>query len=64
MVLNARIGEAAFRESDLLAFELAIESGHPGSVMCSYNRLNGPYACENEPLLTGVLKQDWAGRGG
>ena len=38
-------------ESDLLAFELAIERGHPGSVMCAYNKVNGPYACGNSFLL-------------
>jgi beta-glucosidase len=58
-VLDARIGEAAFRESDLLAFEIAIEKGKPGSVMCAYNRINGPYACENPFTLTQVLKTDW-----
>jgi beta-glucosidase len=62
-ILDARIGEAALRESDLLAFEIAIEKGQPGSVMCSYNRLNGPYACENGPLLSGALKRDWGWKG-
>ncbi|MGN6376410.1 MAG: glycoside hydrolase family 3 protein, partial [Sphingomonas sp.] len=59
MVLDARIGEAALRESDLLAFEIAIERGHPGSVMCAYNKVNGDYACENDFLLNQVLKHDW-----
>jgi beta-glucosidase len=59
MVLDARIDEAAMRETDLLAFELAIEAGHPGSVMCAYNRVNGAYACENNHLLNDVLKTDW-----
>ena len=58
-VLDARIGDAALRESDLLAFEIAIERGRPGSVMCAYNRLDGDYACENDALLNGVLKRDW-----
>ena len=58
-VLSAEIGEAALRESDLLAFEIAIKDGHPGSVMCSYNRLHGTFACENRFLLTDVLKRDW-----
>jgi len=60
MALDARIGEAAFRESDLLAFEIAIEQGQPGSVMCAYNRVGGVYACENPDLLNGVLKRDWS----
>jgi len=59
MALDARIGEAAFRESDLLAFEIAIEDGRPGSVMCAYNRVGGVYACENPDLMTSVLKTDW-----
>ncbi len=57
--LSARIGEAALRESDLLAFELALEGGHPGSVMCAYNRVGGTYACSSDMLLNGVLKGDW-----
>lgn len=57
--LSANISPAAARESDLLAFEIAIETGHPGSVMCSYNRVNSVYACENDWLLDKVLKDDW-----
>lgn len=60
---DARIEEAALRESDLLAFELAIARGQPGSVMCAYNHVNGPAACGNHHLLTDVLKQDWFYRG-
>lgn len=59
MVLDAVIDEAALRESDLLAFEIALESGKPGSVMCAYNRINGAYGCENRFLLTQVLRKDW-----
>jgi beta-glucosidase len=59
VVLDARIDPAATRESDLLAFEIAIERGRPGSVMCAYNQVNGSYACENDWLLNEVLKTDW-----
>ncbi len=58
--VNAVIGEAALRESDMLAFEIAIEKGHPGSVMCSYNLVNGAYGCGNNYTLNQVLKGDWA----
>ncbi len=58
-LVDARIGMAALRESDLLAFELAIEGGRPGAVMCSYNLLGGIHACENPTLLEKVLRQDW-----
>ena len=59
MVVDARIDEAALRMSDLLAFEIAIERGRPGSVMCAYNKVNGDWACENDHLLNDVLKRDW-----
>lgn len=58
-VLSAEIDEKAMRESDLLAFELALEQGHPGAVMCAYNRVNTVYACENDHLLNDVLKGAW-----
>jgi beta-glucosidase len=61
--LDARIDPAALRESDLLAFEIAIERGSPGSVMCAYNRVNGDYSCGNAWLLNQVLKTDWGYRG-
>ena len=56
---DVRMGEPAMRESDLLAFQLAIEIGQPGSVMCSYNKVNGAYTCESPFLLNDVLRRDW-----
>lgn len=61
--IDARISEANARESDLLAFQIAIEHGQPGSVMCAYNQINGAPACGNDWLLNKVLKQDWGFRG-
>jgi beta-glucosidase len=61
--VNVKVHEAAARMSDLLAFQLAIEQGDPGSVMCSYNLVNGVYACQSSWLLTEVLKKDWGFRG-
>ena len=58
-VYDARIDEAALRESDLLAFEIGIRRGKPASIMCAYNKVNGVYACENEFLMRDVLKGDW-----
>ena len=57
--VDAIIGERAARESDLLAFEIGVKTGHPNAVMCSYNGVNGDYACENTWLLREVLKGDW-----
>ena len=57
---DVQIAPAAARMSDLLAFQFAIERGDPGSVMCSYNKVNGDFACENSWLLNDVLKGDFA----
>ncbi len=61
--VNSIIGIRALRESDLLAFQIGIETGNPGAVMCSYNAVNGVYACENHYLLTDVLRRDWGFKG-
>ena len=42
----------AMRESDLLAFEIAIGIADPSGVMCSYNLADGDHSCENDYLLT------------
>jgi len=60
---NVKLDKRAMRETDLLAFEIAITEGQPGMVMCSYNKLNGDWACENGYLLTGVLKKKWGFQG-
>ncbi len=63
MVYDAKIGKRAARESDLLAFQIAIGIGHPAGVMCAYNRVDGDYSCENSWLLTDVLKNDFGFKG-
>jgi beta-glucosidase len=57
---NALIDDRSARESDLLAFEIGVNDSNVQSVMCSYNLVNGTYACENPYLLNQVLKGDWA----
>ncbi|MDI7776459.1 glycoside hydrolase family 3 protein [Asticcacaulis sp. EMRT-3] len=61
--VDVTISPEAMHQSDLLAFEFVNEVGHPGSVMCSYNLVNGRWACENEYLLQKVLKHDWGFKG-
>jgi len=61
--VNVNIDKRSMRESDLLAFEIGLRESNAGAVMCSYNRLNGDYACENKYLLTDVLKKDWSFKG-
>ncbi|MFM0341856.1 beta-glucosidase family protein [Paraburkholderia fungorum] len=60
---NSQVEERTMRETELLAFEIAVKQGQPGNVMCSYNQVNGTYACENPYLLTDVLKTEWGFKG-
>jgi beta-glucosidase len=61
--LDAIINPEAHRESDLLAFQIAIERSHPGSIMSGYNKINGEYASGNHHLLNEVLKGAWGYKG-
>jgi beta-glucosidase len=54
--LDAIIDPDAHRESDLLAFQIAIERSQPGAIMSGYNKINGEYASGNHHLLNEVLK--------
>jgi beta-glucosidase len=62
-IVNAVISRKALQETDLLAFHIGIKIGNPAAVMCSYNRINGDYACENKYTLTDVLKGEWGFKG-
>lgn len=59
VMLDSIISEQAARESDLLAFEIALEQGKPHAVMTSYNKIDGVFASENPFLIKDVLKGDW-----
>ena len=61
--VNVKVGKRAMRESDLLGFEIALKGSNAGAVMCSYNLVNGDYACENNYLLNQALKKDFGFQG-
>src|SRR3974377_2446869 len=61
--VNITISKRAARESDLLAFEIGVRESDAAAVMCSYNRVDGLYACENKYLLTDILRKDWNFKG-
>jgi beta-glucosidase len=62
-ILNAVLDKRSLRESDLLAFQIAIGIAEPAGVMCAYNKVNGDYSCENDYLLNQVLKKDFGFKG-
>jgi len=47
----------------LPAFRAAVTEGHAGSVMCSYNSINGEPACANHFLLEDQLRGKWGFKG-
>ncbi|MGA7783452.1 MAG: glycoside hydrolase family 3 C-terminal domain-containing protein, partial [Candidatus Acidiferrales bacterium] len=58
-VVNELIDERTLREIYLPAFEVSIHQGNSASVMCAYPKVNGFFSCENEVLLTAILRNDW-----
>jgi len=60
---NVVMDKRTMRETDLLAFEIAIKESGVGTVMGSYNRVNGTYACDNSYLLNDLLKGAWGFKG-
>ncbi|MDK2964658.1 glycoside hydrolase family 3 C-terminal domain-containing protein [Lacrimispora sp.] len=59
MTSDSVIDERTLREIYLAAFEGAVESAKPWTVMCSYNKINGTYASENRRYLTDILREEW-----
>ena len=63
MSVDAIVDERTLREIYLSSFEGAVKKGKPWTVMCSYNKVNGEYASEDEFLLTDILRDEWGFEG-
>ena len=59
MSIDSRIDERTLRELYLVPFEAAVKEAGVLAVMTAYNRINGPFAADSEPLLRGVLRGEW-----
>jgi beta-glucosidase len=59
---NVEIDERTLHEIYLPAFEAAIRAG-AGSIMCAYNKLNGPYSCENAEIQNEIIRGSFGFRG-
>lgn len=55
--INSVIKDRVMHETYLWPWADAINAG-AGAVMCSYNRVNGSYACENSYLMNYLLKEE------
>jgi len=69
--ISSNLDDKTMHETYLWPFADAVKAGS-GSVMCSYNRINGSYACQNSAVQNGLLKtelgfegfvvSDWGGQ--
>ncbi|MBK9715076.1 MAG: glycoside hydrolase family 3 C-terminal domain-containing protein [Kouleothrix sp.] len=53
---SSNMDERTLVETYLLPFEIAVKQGQPHSIMCSFNQINGVWACENPTILREYLK--------
>src|SRR5574340_1118956 len=59
MLSDSLIAERALREIYLPAFERAVKTARPATVMCAYNKLNGTYCSDHTYLLRTILREEW-----
>ena len=59
LTISSEVDERTLREVYLRPFEAALRDGEAWSVMASYNRLNGTFACEEPALLSALVKDEW-----
>jgi beta-glucosidase len=63
MTTDSIVDERALREIYLTGYEIAVKEARPWTVMCSYNRINGTYASDNDYLMTDILRAEWGYQG-
>jgi len=61
--IDVVVDERTLREIYLPSFKAAVVEAGVSSIMCSYNRVNGPHSCENDVILNQILKGEWGFNG-
>ncbi|MFB4307845.1 glycoside hydrolase family 3 C-terminal domain-containing protein [Actinomadura sp. GTD37] len=61
--LGMKVDPRTLREIYLPPFEAAVKEGGAATVMCGFGRLNGRWACQDDALLTKVLRAEWGFKG-
>ncbi|HKA03680.1 MAG TPA: glycoside hydrolase family 3 N-terminal domain-containing protein, partial [Acidimicrobiales bacterium] len=59
LTISSEVDERTLREVYLQPFEAALRDAGAWTLMASYNRINGTFACENYWLLTELVKGEW-----
>jgi beta-glucosidase len=55
--MTSNVDDRTMHELYLWPFADAVKA-NVASVMCSYNKLNSTWACENDKVLNGLLKHE------
>ncbi|KAJ4376087.1 hypothetical protein N0V83_001368 [Neocucurbitaria cava] len=55
--ISSNVDDKTMHETYLWPFANAVHAG-TSAVMCSYNRINGSYGCQNSKTLNGLLKEE------
>ena len=55
---SSNVDGRTLREIYTLPYEIAIDRGDVGSVMCAFNQVNHDWACGNQQLLDRILKRE------
>ncbi|MHB1023026.1 MAG: beta-glucosidase [Acidobacteriaceae bacterium] len=56
---NSIVDERTLHEIDLPAFRVAVEQGHVGAIMDSYNLVNGEHSTQNKELNIDIARKQW-----
>lgn len=59
---STQVDDRTLHEIYLWPFARSVEAG-VGTIMCSYNKINGTYACEDDHTLNQILKGELGFRG-
>lgn len=60
---NSSVSQRALREIYLKGFEIAVRESQPGTIMTSYNCINGRHSSENKELLEHIVRGEWGFEG-
>lgn len=61
--MSSNLSQRTLREMYLRPFRIAVKEGNPGTVMSSYNMVNGVYTPNSYDLCTRVLRNEWGFEG-